>query len=342
MNNHDGRGEGGLFVRRIFKAAAVVAATSLAGLGILGAAGGPADAATGQSVTGCDLSGSNLSGLGALGDAVSASVTPACSAGDSTVIDPTSLTVQVDPSFFTTLEAVPGLSEILETLEEPLAVQVSYTLSCSVNGQTVNSPGSFEATTTISTQAKAIDLQTAVGSPEPNSCTLTGLGATSLLSLNAQLLGLLNSDDFSFGVSATANTAAPGAIWQSSGKTRAGVNADICVDDTANGNGGSAVQAYQCNSDLAQYWTWTSDGELVRNGDCLTNADGRAELDQCTGGAAQQWTVHGTGGALGTVVSAADGKCLTTVSPLNGKQLAVAACSGKASQQWTGPQQAVS
>jgi hypothetical protein len=47
--------------------------------------------------------------------------------------------------------------------------------------------------------------------------------------------------------------------------------------------------------------------------------------------------VGATGGAANAATNLA--RCLTTVSPLNLGQLAVASCSGKASQNWTGPQQ---
>src|SRR5262249_19632770 len=137
----------------------------------------------------------------------------------------------------------------------------------SVNGTTVNYDGSFQATTDTATQTQVVDLQAAVGSPSPNSCQVQNLKATSLVSISSGLLLLLGSTRFTFGVSATANTGVPGAIWMSNGTTSAGASAGTCADVANNGNAGSKVQAYQCNSGLAQSWIQTNGGQLVRNGD---------------------------------------------------------------------------
>jgi hypothetical protein len=297
----------------------------------MGAAAGPARAATpGQAVTACDTGSSGLLAL---------NVFPTCTAGDSTVLYPTSLTVTAVPSFFSTLGALPGVNALLALLGQSLTENVSYTLTCSVDGKAAVYNGS--STATAGSQTQAVDLQSAVGSPEPNSCTLSGLSATSLVSLSTPLLVLLGGTHFDFGVSATATTAVPGALWRSSGKTAAHVNADICVDDAGNGNAGSIVQAWQCNSDLAQYWTWTAGAQLVRNGDCLAMSGGKAVLAACDGSTAQQWQVKGTGGHFDSIVNAGGGECLTAPSALNGTQLTLAGCTGGADQAWTGPPQSV-
>jgi hypothetical protein len=301
-------------MRRFRKFAAVAVASGLAALGAVAATGGTASAAVGQSVTGCDIDHSLLA----------AAVFPTCTSPASTVLNPTSFTINVDPSFLSVLGIhLPGLG-----------VNVTYTLSCSVNGGTVTDSGSFLATDP-GTETQVIDLQSAVGSPEPNSCTVSDLTATSTLSIN--LLNILRV--FTFGVSATADTGVQGAIWQQDGTSGAGANADICVDDTEDGNAGSAVQVFQCNSDLAQDWIWTNGGELVRNGDCMDLNGNDVILATCTGSSSQQWTLNGTGGNPGTIVNQ-NGDCLTATSAADFTQFTVATCgSDQANQQWIAPGQ---
>jgi Ricin-type beta-trefoil lectin domain len=315
-------------MRTFSKAAAAVAAAGLAAFGAVAGGGGAASAATtGQSVTGCDLGSGQLT----------AGLTPACTAPDSTVNDPTSITVTADPAFFTVLQN----QVVGDLLGGTLGEHVTYTLSCSVNGGTATYDGSFTATTDTSTESQTVDLQSAVGSPVPNSCTVTDLKATSLVSLGDELLGVLGDngllDDLSFGVSATAGTAVPGAIWMAADKTSSGLDADICADDNSNGNAGAIVQVYQCNSDLAQYWVQSSTGQLVRNGDCITQSGARVFLEKCSGtNAAQKWTVKGTGGKFGRIVGST-GDCLTASSAKNFVQLTATGCNGIAGQAWTGP-----
>ena len=195
----------------------------------------------------------------------------------------------------------------------------------------------FQATS-VATSTQVIDLQSAVGSPVPNSCTVEDLKATSLVSLSTPLLLLLGSTHFDFGVAATANTTVPGAIWMAAAKTSDGLPADICSDAVNNGNAGAKVQVFQCNSDLAQYWVQASTHQLVHNGACLTESGSKMVLAQCSPTSnAQVWTVKGTGGAFNTIVNKSTGHCLTASKATNGTQLTGTACAGKANQKWTGP-----
>jgi hypothetical protein len=288
---------------------------------------------TQQSVTGCDLP----EGLLVLG------LIPTCTSPDSTVKTPTSVTITADPAFFRDLSnnVVGNLLE--SVLGGPLGEHVTYTLDCVVDGHSVDYAGHFDATDHH--QSQVIDLQQAVGSPIPNSCTVEHLQATALIGLKSVLLQTLEPvlhrlglGELSFGVSATANTGVPGAIWAETGKNDAGVNADICVDDAANGNHGSNVQVYQCNSDLAQYWTQSENGQLVHNGDCMDVRYGnKVTLDSCTSHSAEQWKVNGTGGEWGTIVNRSTGQCLTAASVANFSTLTVSNCDGDANQQFTAP-----
>jgi hypothetical protein len=313
---------------RYFKKLAVAtAAAGLAVAGVVAAGGGVANAATDQSVTGCSTGSSGLLAL---------NVFPTCDGPTSTVINPSSVTVAADPSFFSTLSALPGLNAVLTLLGQSLAENITYTLTCSVNGQLVTKDESFQATN--SSQSSTVSMQDAVGSPQPNNCQLSDLHAVSLVSLSAPLLALLLGQHFTFGATATANTGVSGAIYMNNGTTSKGAGASTCVDDANNGNAGSKVQAYQCNSDLAQYWIQSSDGHIVRNGVCLTQSGGNAVLAKCSGtNNAQKWDVHGINGAFGTLVNHSTSQCLTAGSPKNFSQITVGNCTGAANQRWAGP-----
>lgn len=300
-------------MRFFSKAAAATAAAGIAVIGTIAAGGGVANAATSQSVTGC-TGNSGLLGLG---------VFPTCSANDSTVINPTSLTVNITGNLLSVLGTVlPGLGQT-----------VSFTLTCSVNGNPVSVPESFTSTDPADT-SETIDLQSAVGSPVPNFCTVQDMTATSTLALN--LASLLKK--FSFGGNVTANTAVSGAVYSSAGKAGS-LTANICADDEGNGNAGAQIQVYQCNSDLAQYWVQSSTGQLVRNGDCMTQSGSKVVLARCSPtNKAQVWDVKGTGGSVNTIVNSSSGQCLTWPKAVSFTQLTGSACKAKtAGQLWTGP-----
>jgi hypothetical protein len=313
-------------MRLFSKMAVAAAAAGLAVFGTVAAGGGVANAATHQSVTGCSTGSSGLLAL---------NVFPTCTAPTSTVVNPTSVTVTANPSFFNVLGGLTGINALLTLLGQTLAENVTYTLACSVNGTTVTKNESFQATTAH--QSQVVDLQSAVGSPVPNSCQVQNLKATSLVSLSTPLLVLLGGTRFDFGVTATANTAVSGAVWTGAGTTPAGNTADICADDANNGNAGAKVQVYQCNSDLAQYWIQASTGQLVRNGDCMAQTGSVVVMAKCDANPSQVWDVKGTGGSFKTIVNHATGHCLAWPSAKNFTQLKVAACTGKAGQLWTGP-----
>jgi hypothetical protein len=306
-------------MRGFRKIAMTLTAAGLAAFGAIAGSGGAASAATNQSVTGCGVASSEL-GL---------NVEPTCTATTSTVLNPTSFTITANPSFFSVLGALGNL------LGQTLAANVTYTLTCSVNGGPKTYNGSFQATS--GTQSQVVNLQSAVGSPEPNSCTLSNLEATSLVTLTSALVGLLGSNTFTFGVSATADTATPGAMWQQTAKNGAGAYADICADDTANGNANAIVQVYQCNSDLAQYWVWTNSDQLVHNGDCLDLSGSKVILSTCSDATSQKWQVNGINGNFNTIVNQSSSQCLTASKPANFTQLTVATCTGAANQKWAGP-----
>jgi hypothetical protein len=63
--------------------------------------------------------------------------------------------------------------------------EASWGLVCSVNGITVTTPGSYQITSTAQSPFTTIDLQTAVGSPDPNQCAVDELEVQTTLPLVA-------------------------------------------------------------------------------------------------------------------------------------------------------------
>ncbi|HEX4832490.1 MAG TPA: ricin-type beta-trefoil lectin domain protein [Trebonia sp.] len=122
------------------------------------------------------------------------------------------------------------------------------------------------------------------------------------------------------------------------GHPPSGATAVVCADDKGNGNSGTAVQVHSCLSDLSDYWSHTAAGQLVHNGDCLSQAAGRVSLQAClAGGQGQQRTV---GAAKSQIVNKSPGTasgCRTVPSGANGTRLTVAKRAGAGNQLWTAP-----
>ena len=349
-------------MHKFSKVAAASAAAGLAVLGTVAAGGGVAQAATNQSVTSC--------AVGAV--VLEAGVLPSCTAGDTTVNDPTGFTVTASTSavgglydaVHTLLSNLDANSSLLTGLDSALTEDVTFTLSCKVGGQTVTQAESY--TNLVDGASETIDLKSEVGSPVPNSCQVQDFRVESPISLSLLDLTLLNGvsgsvlnslggllgtspltglDDtdlssllgLTVSAKVTADTATPGAIYAHAGTAQAGNTADICADVENNGNAGAAAQVYQCTSDLAQFWTQASTSQLVHNGECLTASGSNVRLAACGTSTAQVWNVRGTGGSFSTIVNKASGKCLTWTSPKNFTSLKVGACTGKAGTLWTGP-----
>jgi hypothetical protein len=209
-----------------------------------------------------------------------------------------------------------------------------WSLACDVDGATVTAPGSYTVTSTSQAPFTTIDLQSAVGSPDPSQCSVEGLTMHTLLPLVA--VDIDEAVPFQIAVAAVATTAVPGAIRQDEGTTSAGAHAALCADDTADGNAGSKIQGFECLSDLAQDFVQTSTGQLVNNGDCMTATKGGGVLlDKCVADdTSQRWTQTTPGG---TLKNTSTGTCLTAPSVKNGAPLTVAACGGAVRQQWELP-----
>jgi Ricin-type beta-trefoil lectin domain len=209
--------------------------------------------------------------------------------------------------------------------------ELSWDLACSVNGTTVTTPGSYQITSTTQSPFTTIDLQTAVGSPDPNQCAVEDLELQTILPLVAADLD--DAVPFQIGGVAVATSAVPGAIHQEAGTTSGGARAELCANDTANGNAGTKIQAFQCLSDLADSFVQTSTGQLVHNGDCVSvTAGGYVFLARCAvNDTLERWTQSTAGG---TVRNQSTGTCLTAPSVKAGTQLTVKACGRGASQRW--------
>ena len=304
---------------RIFMRA--VAATATVGLLAFGAVVGSGGSAfAGQDpytlITGCTTDVADV-GVGYM---------PNCTATSGTIEHPnTSIVIGVE----TDTDAI----DTLITDQEGQGLEASWALVCSVNGATVTTPGSYEITSTSQSPVTLIDLQTAVGSPDPNQCAVEDLQVQTILPLVA--VDLDEAVPFQIGAGAEATTAVPGAIHQEAGTTSGGARAEICADDTANGDAGAKIQVFQCLGDLADSFVQTSTGQLVHNGDCLSVTAGRVVLAKCAASdALQRWGQSKIGG---TVENQSTDTCLTAPSVKDGTQLTVKTCGKAANQQWNLP-----
>jgi hypothetical protein len=296
-----------------------MAAVSLLAFGAVAGSGGSAYAATAQPVTGCSAT------IGAL----ALGLFPNCTAGTSTIANPTSITITVNTtSLGALLNLLPGLG-----------MKATWTLSCVVDGNTVTAPGNLTVSSLSQSASTTIDLQSAVGSPNPSSCTVLNLKATTTLAVNLTIL--LNLSLITVGANATANTGVPGAVYASYPADKNGAHAVVCADDRGNGNQGSTIQAFQCLSDLADQWIQMPNGQFVHNGDCMTDTGGAVMLERCianpSDGSGQVW--NASSGAAGEMSNADGNGCLTAPASgsVDGAALRVAACKGAVGQAWKVP-----
>ena len=310
---------------RIFKKAAVsMAALCLLALGAVVGAGGSALAAVIPPglITGCENQVTTVTN----------GLEPNCEAIGGSIDSPTEIIVYVDTDNLATLiDDQPGQG-----------MDAAWTLSCVVNGHSVDVPGTYDVTSTSQVPYTIINLQSAVGSPVPNRCTVEGLTVRTALPLVPTVLRPsrlsghpLGDSGFTVGVAALATTALPGGIYQPEGTTSAGAQAVLCADDTANGNAGSKIQGFQCLSDLADTFVRTSSGQFVHNGDCVGLAGSKVILAPCLAGKkTQEWRQSAVGAR---VWNRSTGACLTAPSATPGIQLTLTPCGNGANQKWQLP-----
>jgi hypothetical protein len=324
----------GLFMRIFKKAAVSMAALCLLALGAVVGAGGSALAAVIPPglITGCENQVNTvMNGL-----------EPNCEAIAGSIDNPTEIIVYVDTDNLATLiDNQPGQG-----------MDAAWTLSCVVNGASVSVPGTYDVTSTSQAPFTIINLQTAVGSPMPNRCSIEDLTVQTALSLiplilrpstlgenalreNALRQHALGDSSFTVGVVALASTALPGGIYQAEGTTKGGARAVLCADDTANGNAGSKIQGFQCLSDLADVFVRTSAGQFVHNGDCVGLSGSKVILAPCLAGKkSQEWRQSAVGAR---VWNRSTGACLTAPSATPGIQLTLTPCGNGANQKWQLP-----
>jgi Ricin-type beta-trefoil lectin domain len=312
-------------VRKIFKTAAACTAVGFAAFGAAAGIGGVAGAAT-VAMTSCSTSGSALAG---------ASASAKCTAGTTSISNPTGMKITVNPSFFTTLL---GNSEINAVLKGALSAKVTYRLSCQVNGKSVTSTSYTGFTvTSASNNSQTINMQRAVGSPAPNQCTLANLTVSSPVSAALLTEASLLNLHYTFGVSSTGDNGVPGPMYFFTTKNKSGAVPTICADDTRDGNAGTAVQAYTCVNDPNQKWLQVSTHQFVHNGICLSDVGGKAKLAGCKTNPGrkngQVWeTVRKSG--LAELVNTGNGQCLTAPKAMNNIPLIIARCTGARTQLW--------
>jgi hypothetical protein len=305
---------------RIFmKAVASTATVGLLAFGAVASSGGAAFAGPNpySLITGCTTS----------VDDVAVGFVPNCTAISGAIDYPNS-------SIFVEEEETEDTLGTLISDQPGQGFEATWNLVCVVNGTPVTAPGSYEITSTKQAPFTTIDLQTAVGSPDPNQCEVDDLRMQTLLPLNAADLD--DAVPFQIGLAAVAVVAVPGSVRQDEGTTPEGAQAELCADDTANGNAGAKIQGFECLGDRAQPFVLTTTGQLVHNGDCVSVAKGGyVVLAPCVvNDTVQQWTQSKVGG---TVKNQSTGTCLTAPSVKNGTPLTVEACGSAAHQQWDLP-----
>lgn len=289
-------------MREIRHLAAAAVGSGVLALGGIAASAGTAGAAPGGvNVTGCTATGSLTVG-----------VMPACSS-TGTVEDPRSLRLSVS-------------SGELSVLLNPVAsaagqgMRDDWEVSCYAGSrEEFTKSGTFEVT---AGQAKTSAILPE-GNGIPATCTVSSTVST-LLAVNARLLMNINALHISDEV--TADQAAPGRVAAGGGK---------CADDTGNSDdNGNRVQIWDCvTDDDAQLWDTSSGRNIVHDGDCLTNQDGRAELEYCEGWNDQKWDNAG----VGKEVVSASGGCLTEASSADSAQLTITGCTNDSRQHWSLP-----
>jgi hypothetical protein len=308
-------------MRNIRRIAAATASTGLLVFGGIAAGAGVAHAApAAQVVTACSYG---------TGTTVVVGVRPNCTS-TGTVNNPTDLEINLNPNGV--------LNPIWGTAILPIlgGLTVTYNGSCAVGGLAKTFSGSYKATSNTAPTTTILDLQQLVGSPVPNSCTVT-FSVSTIVAIPT-VVGLITP--FTADAAVQSVTSVPGAIWQAAGTTSKNASAAICADDTGNGNAVTAIQAYTCLSDLADYFTQTATGQFVHNGDCLTDSGNKASLQTCTAGdTSQDWTSAGSASELVNKGAASGQGCLTAPSDADGTQLTVDTCAGAANQLWTVPGQ---
>ncbi len=108
-----------------------------------------------------------------------------------------------------------------------------------------------------------------------------------------------------------------------------------CADDySARTSDGNKIDLWSCDHRARQRFTFTAEGELTVQGDCVT-AHGSAVLEPCTDAPNQVWTRR----ANGEYVVKSDARCLTDPGDAtgNGTQLALAVCTDARAQRWSLP-----
>lgn len=267
---------------------------------------------TGLALTGGVAHAGNITSCTGAGSPVS------CSVSDVAISEPTSIELNAESS------------------PNGLAVELTWSTSCTLNGNTTTNSGDDDMTT------PAWDvLDTNV--TDPDSCTVSATatltGSTS--SSTAPTLTLnVDANQSSSSASASASS--------STGTTTTSVHQShgfdgTCMDDSGNSSALRAkVQIWTCNpTDKAQGWSYS--GSELHHGSLCLNAKGNGKsrskliLWKCTG-AANEIFIHRSDGEL---VEKANGYKVCVNDPAystrNGTQLIVYTCQNTPNEHWSLP-----
>ncbi|MDG4790133.1 ricin-type beta-trefoil lectin domain protein [Micromonospora sp. WMMD1102] len=113
-----------------------------------------------------------------------------------------------------------------------------------------------------------------------------------------------------------------------------GAQSGRCVDVPSRTNG-TRVRLYDCNRQVQQSWTYTSDKQLRVYGDMCLDAAGSGngaavQIYSCHSQTNQQWNVNSNG----TITGVQSGRCLDVWSTANGAQIQIYDCHGQTNQRF--------
>ncbi len=115
-----------------------------------------------------------------------------------------------------------------------------------------------------------------------------------------------------------------------------GTQSGRCIDvPNASRSNGTRVQLYDCNKQVNQSWTYTSNKQLQVYGNMCLDAAGSGngaavQIYSCHGQTNQQWNVNSNG----TISGVQSGRCLDVWSTANGAQVQLYDCHGQTNQQF--------
>jgi hypothetical protein len=181
-------------MRIYMKAVTSTVTVGLLAFGAVAGSGGSAFAAPASYVP--------ITGCGTTVTGVTVGFVPNCTAVSGTMDHPnTSIVIGFE-------EATNVLGKLIDD-QDGQGLTAQWVLACDVDGATVTAPGTYTDSSTAQPPFTTINLQSAVGSPDPSQCSVEDLTVHTLLPLDA--VDIAEALPFQIAVVAVASAAAPKA-----------------------------------------------------------------------------------------------------------------------------------